>query len=154
MSAYFLLIYFTIYNYLLFFESDHILFQHHFIHMCVHPSFFFTVFKNWKTKDTFLKRTRQCVGCAFFRNFWMCIFYPADFYLSYFEVVARFSKCKFENYLKKKPIWMPKWMHDTSMYRGFGDESISTNSTQLCAMNGRVYTPRRHRETLIFLKEG
>ena len=49
---------------------------------------------------------------------------------------------------------MPKRMHDTSMDRGFGDESISVNSTQLCAMNNKVYTPRRHRETLIFLKEG
>ena len=46
---------------------------------------------------------------------------------------------------------MPKRMHDISMDRGFGDESIGMNSTQLCAMNGRVYTSRRHRETLIFL---
>ena len=42
---------------------------------------------------------------------------------------------------------MPKRMHDTSMDRGFGDESIGTNYAQLCAMNGRVYTPRRHKET-------
>ena len=42
-------------------------------------------------------------------------------------------------------------MHDTSMDRGFGDESISMNSAQLWAMNGSVYTPRIHRETLIFL---
>ena len=49
---------------------------------------------------------------------------------------------------------MPKRMHDISMDRGFGDESISMNSAQLSAMNGRVYTLRRHRETLIFLKEG
>ena len=90
----FLLIYFSIYNYLLFFESDHILFQHHFIHVC--PShIFFPVFKNWKTKDTLLKRTHRCVRCAFLRNFWMCIFYPMDFSLSCFEVVVRFSKCKF-----------------------------------------------------------
>ena len=45
-------------------------------------------------------------------------------------------------------------MHATSMDIGFDDESIGMNSTQLCAMNGRVYTPRRHRETLIFLQEG
>ena len=45
----------------------------------------------------------------------------------------------------------PKRMHDISMDRGFGDESIGMNSAQLCAMNGRVYTPRRHKETLIFL---
>ena len=45
-------------------------------------------------------------------------------------------------------------MHDTSMDRGFGDESINMNSAQLCAMNGSVYTPRRHRKTLIFLYEG
>ena len=90
-----LLIYFAIYNYLLFFESDHIWFQHHFIHMCVHPNFFFTIFKNWKTKDTFLKRTSWCVGCAFLWNFWMSIFYPADFSLSFFEVVVRFSNYKF-----------------------------------------------------------
>ena len=36
-------------------------------------------------------------------------------------------------------------MHDTSMDRGFGDESISVNSAQLCAMNGRVYISKRHR---------
>ena len=117
----FLLIYFAIYNYLLFFESDHIWFQHHFIHMCVHPSFFFTVFKNWKTKDTLLKRTRRCVGCAFLRNFWMCIFYPADFSLSCFEVVFRFSKCKFQNELKKIPYecqnacMIPQWKEDSVM---------------------------------------
>ena len=46
---------------------------------------------------------------------------------------------------------MPKRMHDTLMYREFGDESISTNSTQLCVMNGNAYNPKRHRETLIFL---
>ena len=46
---------------------------------------------------------------------------------------------------------MPKRMHDTSMDRGFSDESIGMNSAQLCAMNGSVYTPRRHIETLIFL---
>ena len=46
---------------------------------------------------------------------------------------------------------MPKCMHDISMDRGFDDESIGMNFAQLCAMNGRVYTPRRHRETLIFL---
>ena len=46
---------------------------------------------------------------------------------------------------------MPKRMHDTLMDRGFGDESICMNSAQLSAMNGMVYTPRRHRETLIFL---
>ena len=40
------------------------------------------------------------------------------------------------------------------MDRGFGDESIDMNSVQLCAMNVRVYTPGRHKETLIFLKEG
>jgi len=49
---------------------------------------------------------------------------------------------------------MPKFMHDTSMDRGFNDESIGMKSAQLCAMNGRVYTPPRHREILIFLKEG
>ena len=46
---------------------------------------------------------------------------------------------------------MSKLMHDTSMDRGFGDESIGMNSSQLCAMNGSVYTPRRNRETMIFL---
>ena len=46
---------------------------------------------------------------------------------------------------------MPKRMHDTLMDRGFGDESIGTISTNLCAMNGRVYTLERHKETLIFL---
>ena len=64
-------------------------------HICVHPNFFFTLLKNWKTKNTLLKTTRRCVGCVFFWNFWMCIFYPADFSLSCFEVVVRFSKCKF-----------------------------------------------------------
>ena len=46
---------------------------------------------------------------------------------------------------------MPKCMHDSSMDRGFNDESIGMKFAQLCAMNGRVYTPRRHRETLMFL---
>ena len=46
---------------------------------------------------------------------------------------------------------MPKRMNDISMDRGFSDKSINMNSAQLCAMNDRVYTPRRHRETLIFL---
>ena len=40
---------------------------------------------------------------------------------------------------------MPKCMHDISMDRGFSDESISINSAQLCAMNGRVYTIGRQR---------
>ena len=91
----FLLIYFSIYNYLLFFESDHIWFQHHFIHTCARPIFFFIVFKTWKTEDTLLKRMHRCVACAFLRNFWMSIFYLVYFYLSCFEVVVRFSKCKF-----------------------------------------------------------
>ena len=46
---------------------------------------------------------------------------------------------------------MPKRVHDTSMDRGFGDESIGINSTQLCSMNGKVYTPRRHGEILVFV---
>ena len=46
---------------------------------------------------------------------------------------------------------MQKHMHDTSMDRGFSDEFIGMNSAQLCAMNDNVYSPRRHRETLIFL---
>ena len=40
---------------------------------------------------------------------------------------------------------MQKCMHDISMDRGFGDESIDIKSAQLCSMNGRVYTPRRQR---------
>ena len=46
---------------------------------------------------------------------------------------------------------MPKYMHEISMDRGFDDESIDMNFAQLCAMNGRVYTPRRHKEIFIFL---
>ena len=46
---------------------------------------------------------------------------------------------------------MPKSMHDTLMDRGFGDESISINFAQLCAMNGSGYTTRRHGEILVFL---
>ena len=46
---------------------------------------------------------------------------------------------------------MPKHMHDISMDRGFGDEPIGMNFSQLCAMNGKLYTPRIHRETFIFL---
>ena len=49
---------------------------------------------------------------------------------------------------------MPKHSDDISMDRGFGDESIGMNFAQLCAMTGRLYTPRRHRETLLFFKEG
>ena len=45
---------------------------------------------------------------------------------------------------------MPKHMHDISMDRGFSDESIGMNFTQLSAMNGMVYTPRRHTEKIIF----
>ena len=45
---------------------------------------------------------------------------------------------------------MPKNMHDISMDRRFGDKSIGMNFTQLCSMNGRVYTPRRHIEAFIF----
>ena len=33
---------------------------------------------------------------------------------------------------------MPKRMHDTSMDRGFGDESIGMNSARLCDMNDGV----------------
>ena len=46
---------------------------------------------------------------------------------------------------------MSKHMHDISMDRGFDDDYIGMNSAKLCAMNGRVYTPKRHKETLIFL---
>ena len=46
---------------------------------------------------------------------------------------------------------MPKCMLDISMDRGFGDESIGMNSAQFCAMNGSIYTPKIHKETLIFL---
>ncbi len=49
---------------------------------------------------------------------------------------------------------MPKRMHDTSMERGFGGESIDIKSSQLCARNGRVYTPARHRKIFICWKEG
>ena len=49
---------------------------------------------------------------------------------------------------------MPKRMHDISMDRGFGDEPIDMNSAQLCAMNGKLYTHRIHRETFIFMQEG
>ena len=35
---------------------------------------------------------------------------------------------------------MPKCMHDISMDRGFGDESIVMDFAQLCAMNAR-FTP-------------
>ena len=45
---------------------------------------------------------------------------------------------------------MLKCMHDTSMERELCDESIGMNFSQLCAMNGRVYTPRRHVEAFIF----
>ena len=33
---------------------------------------------------------------------------------------------------------MPKCMHDITMDRGFGDESIGMNSAQLCSINGIV----------------
>ena len=45
---------------------------------------------------------------------------------------------------------MPKHMHDISMDRGFSEESNGMNFAQLSAMNGMVYTLRRHRETIIF----
>ena len=72
-STYFFVNLFRNIQLFIFFKSDHILFQHHFIHVC--PSqLFFTIFKNWKTKDTLLKRTHRCVDCAFLRNFWMLYF--------------------------------------------------------------------------------
>ena len=46
---------------------------------------------------------------------------------------------------------MRKHMHDISMDRGFSDEYIGMKSGQLCAMKDKVYTTRRHRDTLIFL---
>ena len=46
---------------------------------------------------------------------------------------------------------MPKHLHAISMDREFSEESIDMNSAQLCVMNGRVYTPRRHKETLVSL---
>ena len=70
----FLLIYFTIYNYLLFFESDHIWFQHHFIHMCVHPCFFSFFWKIRKPKipfwighvDVWAVYFYEIFGCVYF----------------------------------------------------------------------------------------
>ena len=90
----FLLIYFTIYNYLLFSKVTTFYFSI-ILYTCVHPMFFFTIFKNWKTKYTLLKTTRWYVGYLFFRIFSMCIFNPADFSLSCFEVAVWFSKFKF-----------------------------------------------------------
>ena len=93
--AFFFLIYFAIYNYLLFFESDDIWFQHHFIHMCDHPSFFFTVFKNWKTKDTLLKTTHRCVGCVFSEMFW-CVFFTLRIFLwTASKLLSRFLSVSF-----------------------------------------------------------
>ena len=79
--------------FIIFQKWPHLISTSFYTHVC--PSrLFFTILKNWKTKNTLLKKTRRCVGCVFLRNFWMCIFYPADFSLSFFEVVVWFSKCK------------------------------------------------------------
>ena len=89
---------FNKYIYLLFFKSDHIRFQHRFKHIFVHiKEFFFYFFKNWKTKDTLLKRTRRYVMCAFLRIFWLCIFNSADFSLSCFEVAVWFLSISFRS---------------------------------------------------------
>ena len=94
-SAYFFVNLFrNIQLFIIFRKWPHLISTSFYTHVCPSQRFF-TIFENWKTKDTLLKRTHQCVGCAFLRNFWMCIFYPTHFSLSCFEVVVRFSKCKF-----------------------------------------------------------
>ena len=49
---------------------------------------------------------------------------------------------------------MPKRMHDISMERWFRGESIDTKFAQLCAKNGKVYTPTKQRSFFICLKQG
>ena len=94
-SAYFLVNLFrNIQLFIIFWKWPHLILASFYTH--VYPShIFFTIFKNWKTKDTLLKRTRRYMMCAFLRIFWLCIFNSADFSLSCFKVVVRFSKCKF-----------------------------------------------------------
>ena len=83
----FLLIFFALYNYLLFFESDHIRFQHRFKHIFVHVKEFFVFFQKLKNQRyPFEEDTSICDVCIF--NF-------ADFSLSCFEVAVWFSKYKF-----------------------------------------------------------
>ena len=56
-----LLIFFALYNYLLFFESDHIRFQHHFKHIIFHVKDFFHRFQKSKNqKYPFEEDTSMC----------------------------------------------------------------------------------------------
>ena len=65
----FLLIFFALYNYLLFFESDHIQFQHRFKHIFVHVKKFFLFFQKLKNQRyPFEEDTSICDVCIF-KNF-------------------------------------------------------------------------------------
>jgi len=118
-------------------------------------AFFFHYFHKLKNQRYHFEENALMCGVCIFKKFLDVYFLPYRFF---FEL--RWSCC--EGFLsvclrrnsKKKPISMPKCMHDTSMDRGFSAESIGMKSTHLCAMNGRVYTPASHKEILIFLKEG
>ena len=74
-----LLIYFTIYNYLLIFKSDHIWFQHHFIHMC--PSqLFFHCFEKFKNQRYPFEEDVSMCGVSIFKKFLDVYFLPWGFF--------------------------------------------------------------------------
>ena len=94
-SAYFFVnLFYNIQLLIIFRKWRHLISTSFYTHVCL-SHLFFHCFQKLKTKDTLLRRTRRCVGCAFLQNFWMSIFYPADFSLRCFEVVISISKCKF-----------------------------------------------------------
>ena len=69
MCIFFLLIVFALYNYLLFFESDHIRFQHRFKHIFVHVKEVFLFFQKLKNQRyPFEEDTSICDVCIF-KNF-------------------------------------------------------------------------------------
>ena len=81
----FLLIYFTIYNYLLFFESGHIWFQHHFIHMCPSHLFFHYFQKLKNQRYPFEEDTSMC-GLPIFKKFLDVYILPCIFF---FELLQK-----------------------------------------------------------------
>ena len=78
----FLLIYFIIYNYLLFFESDHIWFQHHFIHVC--PSqLFFHYYEKFKNQRYPFKEDTSMYGLCIFKKFLDVYILPCRFFFEF-----------------------------------------------------------------------
>ena len=65
----FLLIFFALYNYLLFFESDHIRFQHHFKHIIFHVKDFFHRFQKSKNQKYSFEEDMSMCYVGIFQKF-------------------------------------------------------------------------------------